>query len=119
METRAVERFFAWLQKDLRELARFNALVGNFCSLDELQETAFENLKHHILPAEVLPSLTEANFRAAVEQTRQQIPGLATQLVDRIGIILKLRLEIQRRCGEPSPVLAADQATDDFQPEPV
>jgi ATP-dependent helicase HrpA len=95
---------FAWLHRDLRELKRFDALAANLCPLDELQETAFENLKRHVLPAEVFLTLTEANFQAAVQQTRLLIPGLAMQLVDRVGAILKLRQEIQRRCG-PAPTL--------------
>ena len=102
----ALQKDFAWLQKDLRALSRFDALAANLCPMDELQETAFENLKRHILPAEVFRALTEEYFRAAVEQTRQQMPGLAAQLIDRVGVILKLRQEIQRRCGPP-PVLPA------------
>jgi ATP-dependent helicase HrpA len=100
----ALSKEFAWLHRDLREMNRFAALAANFCPPDELQETAFENLKRHILPGEVFPALTEANFRAAVQQTRLQIPGLAMQLVDRVGMILKVREEVQRRCG-PSPAL--------------
>jgi ATP-dependent helicase HrpA len=100
----ALSKEFAWLHRDLRDLNRFDALAVNFCPLVELQETAFENLKHHVLPAEVFLALIEANFNAAVQQTRLQIPGLAAQLVDRVGAILKLRQEIQRRCG-PSPIL--------------
>lgn len=95
---------FAWLQRDLRALNGFDALVANLCPLDELQETAFENLKRHILPAEVFPALTEEHFNAAVQQTRIQIPGLAQKLVDQVGVILRARKEIQMRCG-PSPVL--------------
>ena len=56
------------------------------------------------MPAEVFPALTGANFQAAVQQTRLQIPGLAVKLVDQVGVILKARKEIQQRCG-PSPVL--------------
>jgi ATP-dependent helicase HrpA len=100
----ALSKDFAWLHRDLRGLNRFDALVANLCPLDELQETAFENLKRHILPAEVFPALTEANFNAAVQQTRLQIPGLAMQLVDRVGVILKARKEVQLRCG-PTPDL--------------
>ena len=100
----ALSKEFAWLHRDLREMNRFAALAANFCPPDELQETAFGNLKRHILPGEVFPALTEANFRAAVQQTRLQIPGLAMQLVDRVGMILKVREEVQRRCG-PSPAL--------------
>jgi len=102
----ALSKEFAWLHRDLRELNRFAELAANFCPPDELQENAFENLKRHVLPAEVFPALTEANFLAAVQQTRRQIPGLAMQLVDLVGAILKARQEIQRRCG-PVPALPA------------
>jgi ATP-dependent helicase HrpA len=99
----ALSKEFAWLHRDLRALHGFAALSTNLCPAEELQENAFENLKRHILPAEVFPALTEANFLAAVQQTRLLIPGLAMRLVDQVGAILKLRQEIQRRCG-PSPV---------------
>ncbi|MBW8864904.1 MAG: DUF3418 domain-containing protein, partial [Verrucomicrobia bacterium] len=102
----ALAKDFAWLQRDLRALTVFDPLIANLCSHEELQETAYDNLKRHILPAEVFPALTEANFNAAVQQTRLQIPGLAAQLIDQIGGILKLRQEIQKRCG-PAPVLPA------------
>jgi ATP-dependent helicase HrpA len=102
----ALAKDFAWLQRDLRDLSRFEALAANLCPPEELQATAFENLRRHLLPGEMFPALTEANFRAAVEQTRRRIPGLAIQLVDRVGTILKIRKEIQQRCG-PAPVLAA------------
>jgi hypothetical protein len=37
-----------------------------------LQETAYENLKRHVLPSEVFPALHEERFNAAVQQTRLQ-----------------------------------------------
>ena len=104
----ALSKDFAWLQKDLRALSRFAALTANLCPLDELEETALENLRCHLLPAEVFPALTEAAFLAAVEHTRRQIPGIATQLVNRVGDILKLRQDIQQRCG-PAPVLVTNK----------
>jgi ATP-dependent helicase HrpA len=70
-----------------------------------MHSAAFENLKRHVLPAEVFPALTEKNFLAAVEVSRQKIPGLAVQLVDQVEAILKLRQEIQRRVG-PLPALS-------------
>ncbi|MGN6642246.1 MAG: DUF3418 domain-containing protein, partial [Verrucomicrobiota bacterium] len=97
--TMSLQKDFAWLQKDLRTLSRYEPLLANFCSVDELAAGAFENLKRHVLPQEVFPALTEAHFRAALETTRGCLPGLATQLIDRVGLILKLRQEIQRRCG--------------------
>ena len=101
----ALSKDLAWLQKDLRALNRFAALTANLCPLEELEAAALENLRRHLLPAEVFPAMTETAFRTAVERSRRQIPGLATQLVERLGVILKLRQEIQQRCG-PATVLA-------------
>ena len=102
----ALSKDFAWLHRDLRALTRYDALAANLCPLDELHETAYENARRHLLPAEVFPRLTRAQFDQAVEQTRQAIPGLAIKLVDHVGVILQARKEIQQRCG-PSPVLPA------------
>jgi ATP-dependent helicase HrpA len=100
----ALAKDFAWLHRDLRQLNRFDALAANLCPLEELQETAFENLKRHILPAEVFWPLTEADFLTATQQTRLQLPGLAMKLVDQAGVILRTRKEIEQRCG-PAPAL--------------
>ncbi len=100
----ALSKDFAWLHRDLRGLSRFEALAANLCPPEELQENAYENLKRHVLPAEVFPALTGANFLNAVQQTRLQLPGLAMKLVDQVGVILQARKEVQQRCG-PSPVL--------------
>ena len=100
----ALSKDFAWLHRDLRGLNRFDALVANLCPPEELHETAFENLKRHVLPAETFWPLREADFAKAVQQTRLGIPGLAQKLVDQAGVILRARKEIEQRCG-PSPVL--------------
>ncbi len=104
----ALAKDFAWLHRDLRGLNRFDALTANLCPLDELQENAYENLKRHILPAEVFWPLREAEFTSAVQATRLELPGLAQKLVDQVGAILRARKEIQLRCG-PSPVLPANK----------
>jgi ATP-dependent helicase HrpA len=100
----ALSKDFAWLHRDLRELNRYDALLANLCPLDELRENAFENLKRHVLPAEVFRPLNETNFNKAAQTTRLELPGLAQKLVDQVGAILRARKEIQQRCG-PSPVL--------------
>jgi ATP-dependent helicase HrpA len=102
----ALAKDFAWMQRDLRALNGFDALAANLCALDELQATAFDNLKRHILPNDVFSPLNEENFQSAMQQTRLQIPGLAMKLVDQVGVILRARKEIQQRCG-PAPVLPA------------
>jgi ATP-dependent helicase HrpA len=107
----ALAKEFAWLHRDLRELKRFDALAAGLGSPEELQSAAFENLKRHVLPAEGFPALTEKDFLAAVEVSRQKIPGLAVQLVDQVGAILRLRQEIQRRVGPPPAVSATKPRT--------
>lgn len=102
----ALSKDFAWLHRDLRALNRFDALAANLCPLDELQETAYENLKRHVLPADVFWPLTESQFLKAVQATRLEIPGLAQKLIDQVGMILRARQEVQQRCG-PSPLLPA------------
>jgi ATP-dependent helicase HrpA len=106
----ALQKDLAWLQKDLRGLSRFQPLLPPG-GVDELQESAFENLKRYVLPQEPLPALTEVNFNAAVEKARKLIPGLALQLIDRLGNIFQLRQDVLRRVGPASTPPAKGQKT--------
>ena len=99
----ALQKDLAWVHKDLRALSRFEPLLAGFCSVEDLSATAFENLQRHVLPVEVFPALTEVHFQNAVETSRKLLPGLAIKLVDHVGNLLKLRQEVQRRCG-PAPI---------------
>jgi ATP-dependent helicase HrpA len=95
----ALQKDFAWLQKDLRALCRFDALYAPLGTSDELQETAFTNLKRHALPAAILPALTQINFETAVQVTRARLAGLPTQLESRLNAILPLRQQIATKLG--------------------
>ena len=64
-----------------------------------MQETALEHLKRHLLLSEPLPGLTRAHFERAVAEARQRLPGLATQFMDWLGLILQLRQQVQQRIG--------------------
>jgi ATP-dependent helicase HrpA len=99
----ALQKDLAWLAKDLRALVRFDGLYAPLGNNDELQASALENLKRHLLPRAPLPAFTQANFQTAVDQARQLMPGLASQMIDRIGNILELRHQVQQRLG-PNPV---------------
>jgi ATP-dependent helicase HrpA len=101
----ALQKDLAWLQKDLRALARLEPLFADLCSADELQTNAFANLKRHIMPAALPAALTESGFRAALEQAKGRLPGLASELIARLEPILKLRQEILRR-RKPAPAPA-------------
>jgi ATP-dependent helicase HrpA len=93
----AVQKELAWLEKDLRALSRYDALYSSMGDSAELREISLEHLKRHILPQEPLPALTRACFETAVAQARQRLPGLASQFMDRLGIILQLRRQVEQR----------------------
>ena len=105
----ALQRDLAWLQKDLRALAPLEPLYADLCSAEELQAAALVNLKRHIMPAALPPALSESAFRAALEQAKGRLPGLASQLIVRLEPILKLRREILRR-RKPAPAPARPRA---------
>jgi ATP-dependent helicase HrpA len=96
----ALQKDLAWLQKDLRALCRFDALYAPLGASDELQETAFANLLRHALPAATLPALTQANFDAAIRETRERFAGLPSQLEARLNAILPLRQQIATKLGQ-------------------
>ncbi len=95
----AVQKDLAWLEKDLRALSRFDALYSSLGDSAELRETSLEHLKRYILPNEPLQALTRAHFETAVAEARQRLPGLASQFMDRLGVILQLRQQVQQRIG--------------------
>ena len=95
----ALQKDFGWLEKDLRALSKFDALHAPLGSGEELRVTALEHLKRHLLPSDPWSAWTEARFKVVVEETRSRIPGLAQQLIDRVGAILQLRQQVQQRLG--------------------
>jgi ATP-dependent helicase HrpA len=97
-----LQKDLAWLQKDLRALARLEPLHKGFMSPEELQQGAYENLRACLLPQTRFPRLVQSCFEAAVEQGRERLPGLAMQLADRLETILKMRLEILSRHTPPA-----------------
>ncbi len=107
----ALQRDLAWLEKDLRALTQFEPLYAPVGDGTELRETALENLRRHILPSEAFSPLTSAAFAAAVERSRQLIPGLAQQLIDRVGIILQARQQVQQRLGPAASTKAGSTST--------
>ena len=111
-----IQRDLGWIQKDLRAMAGFAAMLTERESIEELQASAFENLKGHLLPAEPFPSLAEDRYRAAVAEARRRLPGLATRLLERVGSILTLRQEFLRRWGpRPAPVAAPLRSLSELQ----
>ncbi|HYT89888.1 MAG TPA: DUF3418 domain-containing protein, partial [Gemmataceae bacterium] len=99
----AIEKDLAWIEKDLRGLSRFESLYAPLGDGDALRSTAFEHLKRHILPAEPLAALKEAHFRSAVDVARNRLPGLVPPFIERVGLILQLRHQVQQRLPSVAP----------------
>jgi ATP-dependent helicase HrpA len=95
----AVQKDLAWLEKDLRALSRFDALYSSLGDRAELRETSLEHLKRYVLPNEPPPALTRAYFETAVAQARRRLPGLGSQFMDRLGVILQLLQQVRQRIG--------------------
>jgi ATP-dependent helicase HrpA len=106
----ALQKDLAWLHKDLRSLSRFAPLTAGFLTAEALSEAAYESLARHLLPAEPFPALTQAAFQSAVDQTRSLLPGLASQMAGRLGMILKLRQDICLRCKSGTGFQPVNQA---------
>ncbi|MBI4663935.1 MAG: DUF3418 domain-containing protein [Verrucomicrobia bacterium] len=102
----AIQKDLGWLEKDLRGLSRFEAHYAPIGTGEELRETALEHLRRHLLPTSPLPALTEAHFKLAVDAARRRVPGLALQLVDRVGAILELYQQAFKRIGPVGPSYA-------------
>jgi ATP-dependent helicase HrpA len=95
----AIEHDLAWLEKDLRALSRYDALYASVGDSAELRETSLQHLRKHLLPAELLPAMTRAHFDEAVAEARRRLSGLVPQFLDRLGLILQLRQQVQQRIG--------------------
>jgi len=106
----AIQKDLAWLEKDLRGLSRYDSLYAPLGDSAELRETSLEHLKRYLFPAEPLPALTRTNFETAVTEARQRLPGLASQFMDRLGLVLQLRQQVQQRIGAATtPTLPRSQ----------
>jgi len=98
----ALQREFAWLQKDLRAVSRFALLYSPLGSVEELQESAFEHARRNILDSAPFPTLSKVTFETAVNHCRARFTGLVPPLLDRIGLVLELYRQISLRLGPSS-----------------
>ncbi len=103
----ALQKDLAWLEKDLRGLAKHDVLAAAVGGGAELQAAALTNLRRHLLPMDLPSRLTTANFDEAVAAAKRQLPGLAQQLIDRVGTVLQFRLQAVQRAGLGGAPVAA------------
>ncbi len=102
-----LQREFAWMQKDLQGLAKWRDLYITLGPVEQLEATAFENIKQHLFAPRPAWPRTAAGFALLVEEIRAQLPGLATRISGWTGEILQLRQAILL-CRKPYPQMRAD-----------
>ncbi len=94
---RAVGRELAWLEKDLRDLRRFEALCAPVAASADLARSALAGLRRSILPALAPSPLTAAAFQQAVDAARARLQGLGVRAVDGIRGVLQARADAAGR----------------------
>jgi ATP-dependent helicase HrpA len=104
---RVLQRELAWMQKDLRSIGKWKDLYITLGPAEELETSAFENLKRHLLARSTSLPRTAAGFKAMVALAREQMPGLVPTLVSATGEILQLRQSLLLG-SKPYPGLLAD-----------
>jgi ATP-dependent helicase HrpA len=107
----ALSKDLAWVEKELRALARFDAAYAAIGTASELRESAFRHLLRHILPAGLPEVLTAAAFEAAVVQGRERIVGLVPKFMDQLALVLQALQLARARIGLPAPVKALPPKT--------
>ncbi len=104
-----LQRELAWVEKDLRGLAACGVFYVTMGPAEELQTTAFDNIKQHFFgPRENWPR-TAAAFNAHIEEVRRQLPGMVMKFIDWVEAILKARQAILV-CRKPYPLMSQDLA---------
>jgi len=97
----ALAKDFAWLERDLRRLARHGSLYAPLGSVDELQASALAHARRFVLPDEPPPAISQAAYDRAVTDARARLTGLAHQLDTHVGAILTQRQQLAARLGPP------------------
>ena len=110
----ALSKDLAWVEKDLRALARFDAAYTAIGTASELRESAFRHLLRYILPAELPEVLTLSAFELAVTQSRERIPGLVPKFMDQLALVLQALQMARSRIGLSAPAPVASPKTRTF-----
>ncbi len=100
---KALEKEFAWLQKDLRSLNSVKEFYISLGPVEELVDSAVEFARSFLFqPAPSAKNnlgsgLSRAEFDQLIAQARQRLPGLVEQIVETTRTVLKLRHELLLR----------------------
>ncbi|MEZ5278728.1 MAG: ATP-dependent RNA helicase HrpA [Opitutaceae bacterium] len=80
----------AWVQRDLKDLARIGPLASTLAPLTALKAEAAENIRRHLCSA--LPDpFTGERYREIVARAKEACKGLVPRFVDQVQAILEAR----------------------------
>jgi ATP-dependent helicase HrpA len=97
--SQVLQKDLAWVQRDLRSLAKHALLYAALGNLDDLVESAYAHVREIVMPSTAFSPLTAKAFESAVNETRERLRGVVPPLVDRIGGILELRRQVASKVG--------------------
>ncbi|MFM7213398.1 MAG: DUF3418 domain-containing protein, partial [Verrucomicrobiota bacterium] len=95
----ALHKDLGWLERDLRGLNRLAERWAPLGAVDRLRDNALLYARRRVLSGPLPSRWTREEFDRAVSASRQRIPGLAQEIIDRVGEILELRVAVARGLG--------------------
>lgn len=80
----------AWIQRDLKDVARIGPLAATLTTLKALQQQAYEALRRHLCGRLPVP-FTGERYRKNLDEARATCRGLVPRFIDRIETVLEAR----------------------------
>ncbi len=102
-----LQKELAWLQKDLRGLAKWRDLYVTLGPVEELEAAAFEHIRQHLFRLPSPAPRSAAAFAAYLEGARKELPLIVQLVSDLSGEILKGR-HAALLCARPYPGMRQD-----------
>ena len=103
-------RELAWLERDLRGLARCAVRYAPMGTLEQLQASALRHLIRHTVTVPGQFRLRKADFEAAIASARERLKGVALPFIDQVANLLELRHQVAARVGGSPAASAAPKA---------
>jgi len=103
----ALQKDFAWMEKDLRGLSRHGLLYAPLGPWEELAESSAVWIRRQVLPAEAFRPLRRAAFDQEVEAVRSRLRVAVPPWIAHVGEVLERRREAAQKIGPAASALSA------------
>lgn len=106
----ALQKDFAWMEKDLRGLSRHALLYAPLGPWEDLMESSAAWIRSQALPPEAFRPLRRAAFDEAVEAVRTRLRVAVPPWIAHVGEVLERRREAAQKIGGQAGSVAAAPA---------